>query len=122
MMERTVVRVGEDQTHNPVFFLEEPQSHELSRTHYSLLFPVMSFTADAVTGILEIPKHGLSAGQEVAVKPATDADRLPYDLRPDSRYYVIVKDADHVQLSESPGGPALTFAVAGSGNNLLFAW
>lgn len=74
------------------------------------------FTASGAT--LSATAHGLNNGESVTVK-STGA--LPSPLSTQKEYFVINAAADTLQLSQVPGGVAVTTTNAGSGVHALLS-
>lgn len=76
---------------------------------------VGAFTVDISTDELTISGHGLSNNDEVRVTNTT----LPAPLDSTTSYYVIVVDANTIQLETSIGGGAIDLTTVGSGTHNL---
>jgi hypothetical protein len=70
---------------------------------------------------LNIPTHGFGAGEIVWIRQGDGA--LPAELSERTPYYVLVPDANNIELETSVGGGAITFTPStGTAHKIISGW
>ena len=77
-------------------------------------------TVDTTANTLVVTSHGWSANQQVRL--GSEYDTLPTPLKQGVTYYVIVTDANTIQLAATSGGAAIDLTSAGITALRIIAW
>lgn len=89
----------------------------------SLLATFASTAVNATTDAINIPGHGMTAGQYPPMFIANTGGSLPTGLAASTPYWPIVVDADHIKLAASEAdalsATAIDITAAGSGTDTL---